>query len=264
LSSGSRIVVPSDDSAGVGRAEKLSAQNKRVQAAMTNVQNATSFAQTSDGFMSKMSDMLSRLSELSRYASDVMKNPSDLALYQSEFSSLQQQLRQTIGGSTSEIGGTTGVAKPLGMFNGNTLFGANPGGMTIATGPSPGDNITIPETNLRDGAMNQIINQDSSGNFTLSVTDPTAVQKITDAIDDLAGERANLGGVQSRLQLAASTLTVEGENLTSAISRIQDVDVAEESTRLSKYNILNQSGAAMLSQANQAPQAVLKLLQSLS
>ncbi len=93
-------------------------------------------------------------------------------------------------------------------------------------------------------------------------TDPDAVTKITDAIQDIASERANLGATQSRLELAATTLQVEYENLESAVSRIRDVDVAVESTQLAKYNILVQSGTAMLAQANQSPQSVLQLIQS--
>lgn len=264
LSSGSRIISPSDDSAGVGRAEKLSAQNKRVQAATTNVQNAVSYTQSADGFLSRMGDMLARMSELGRSAADATQDSTDVALYQSEFNQLQQEMRQIIGGSTAEVGGTYSITKPMGTFNGNVLFGANPAGMTVATGPRPGENIVIPEMNLRSGPMAQIINQDSSGNFTLAVTDPNALQHIADALSQVADNRATLGGVDARLDLAASTLTTEGQNLESAISSIQDVDVAAESTRLTKYNLLNQTGAAMLSQATQAPQAVLKLLQSLS
>ena len=79
-------------------------------------------------------------------------------------------------------------------------------------------------------------------------------------IDLVAEERATLGAAQSRLELASSTLQIEYENLSSAISRIRDVDVAEESTNYARYNILVQSGTAMLAQANQQPQAVLKLL----
>jgi flagellin len=108
-----------------------------------------------------------------------------------------------------------------------------------------------------------LINQDSSGNFTASVTDAGITQKTTDAIGELADGRSILGGVSSRLDLTAQSLTAESQNNTSALSRIQDVDVAAESTRLAKFNVLAQSGTAMLSQANQSPQAVLRLLQSL-
>ena len=262
LSSGSKIVNPSDDAAGLAVSEKLDAQNRRVQAAQTNVQNAVSYIQTADGFMSGMTKILSRMSELAILAKDVTKNTSDVDLYQQEFTALQDQLRATIGGSTSEIGGTADVDTPLGAFNGITLFGSNAAGLTVTIGQAIGQDMTIRDSNLRTGAMAAMITQDSSGVYSLGIADTGLIGNITDAIQHVATERAKLGASQSRLELAATTLSVEYENLSSAISRIRDVDVAKESTQLAKYNILVQSGTAMLAQANQTPQSVLKLLQS--
>jgi len=261
LSSGSKIVNPSDDAAGLAVSEKLDAQGKRVKAATTNVQNAVSYVQTADGFMSGMTKILSRMSELGILAKDVTKNSSDIDLYQQEFTALQDQLRATIGGTTTEIGGTTPVATPLGAFNGITLFGPNAAGLTVTIGQAVGQDMKISESNLRTGAMLDIIKQDNTGAYTLKSTDGNAIQKITDSIQHVATQRATLGAAQSRLELASTTLQVEYENLSSAISRIRDVDVAEESTQYAKYNILVQSGTAMLAQANQTPQSVLKLLQ---
>ena len=261
LSSGSKIVNPSDDAAGLAVSEKLDAQGLRVHAATTNVQNAVSYLQTTDGFMSGMTKILSRMSELGILAKDVTKNSSDTALYNQEFSALQDQLRATIGGTTGEIGGATDIDTPLGAFNGITLFGANAAGLTVTIGQAVGQDMTIPESNLRTGAMLDIINQDNGGIYDLKATDSGAIDDITSAIQQLAQQRASLGASQSRLELAATTLQVESENLSSAISRIRDVDVAQESTSLAKYNILVQSGTAMLAQANQMPQSVLKLLQ---
>ena len=259
LSSGSKIVNPADDSAGLAVSSKLDAQSLRVQAALTNVQNAVSYLQTSDDFMGGMNKVLSRMSELSTLARDITKSPSDVAVYQKEFSSLQDQLRTTIGGTTTEIGGTAGVVTPTGEFNGTQLFGSS-AGVTIAIGQAVGQTITIPTANLRTGAMLSLIQQDSSGNYTMSFNAPTALDTIANTVQQLATQRATFGGVQSRLSLTAATLQVENENLSSTISRIRDVDVAQESTQLAKYNILVQSGTAMLAQANQAPSSVLKLL----
>jgi flagellin len=261
LSSGSKIVNPSDDAAGLAVSEKLDAQNRRVQAATTNVQNAVSYIQTADGFMSGMTKILSRMSELAILAKDVTKNASDVDLYQQEFTALQDQLRATIGGSSSEIGGTT-ITTPLGAFNGISLFGSNSAGLTVTIGQAIGQDMTIRESNLRTGPMADLITQDSSGVYNMGIADTGLIGSITDAIQHVATERAKLGASQSRLELAATTLSVEYENLSSAISRIRDVDVAKESTQLAKYNILVQSGTAMLAQANQSPQSVLKLLQS--
>lgn len=260
LSSGSKIVNPSDDAAGLAVSEKLDAQGRRVKAATTNVQNAISYIQTADGFMSGMTKILSRMSELAILAKDVTKNDTDIDLYQQEFTALQEQLRATIGGTTGQIGGTADVDTPLGAFNGITLFGSS-NGLTVTIGQAVGQDMTIAASDLRSGGMLEIIQEDSSGAYTLSSTDPDAIQKITDAIQHVAQQRASLGAAQSRLELASTTLQVEYENLSSAISRIRDVDVAEESTQYAKYNILVQSGTAMLAQANQTPNTVLKLLQ---
>lgn len=260
LSSGSKIVNPADDAAGLAKSGKLDAQGLRVKAAATNVQNAISFVQTADSFMAGMTKMLSRMSELGALAKDGIKNSSDVALYQQEFEALQNQLRATVGGASSEIGGAT-VASPSGAFNGLTLFGPS-AGLTVTIGQDAGQDATIAETNLRVGPMHDLINQDGSGAFTLKSTDAGAIGSVADAIAQIATQRATLGGAQSRLQLAATTLEVEYENLVSASSSIRDVDVANESTQFAKYNILMQSGTAMLAQANQTPQSVLKLLQN--
>jgi flagellin len=260
LSSGSKIVNPSDDAAGLAVSEKLDAQNLRVKAASTNVQNAVSYTQTADGFMGGMTKILARMSELGILSKDVTKNSTDVQLYQEEFHALQDQLRATIGGTTAEIGGTADIDTPLGAFNGITLFGPNSAGLTVTIGQAVGQDMTIAESNLRTGSMLDIISQDSSGAYTMALADPTAIDTITTAIQEVATQRATLGAAQSRLELASTTLQVESENLSSAISRIRDVDVAEESTNFARYNILVQSGTAMLAQANQTPQSVLKLL----
>ncbi len=262
LSSGSKIVNPSDDAAGLAVSEKLDAQGRRVKAATTNVQNAVSYVQTADGFMGAMAKILSRMSELGILAKDVTKSTSDIDLYQQEFSALQDQLRATVGGDTTEIGGTTGVDVPLGAFNGLVLFGPNSAGLPVTVGQAVGQEMRIKESNLRAGGMLEMIAQDSAGAYTLSVSDSDAIEKVSGAIQHIATERASLGASLSRLEIASSTLQVEFENLSSAISRIRDVDVAEESTQYARYNILVQSGTAMLAQANQTPQSVLKLLQS--
>jgi flagellin len=260
LSSGSKIVNPSDDAAGLAVSEKLDAQNKRVRAAVTNVQNAVSFVQTADGFLGGMTKILSRMSELAILAKDVTKNASDISLYQQEFTALQDQLRATIGGTALEIGGTANNT-PLGAFNGITLFGPNAAGLTVTIGQAVGQDMTIRQSDLRQNEMLDIIGQDVAGAYLLELADAGSIASITGAIQQVATERATLGASQSRLELAATTLQVEFENLGAAISRIRDVDVAEESTQYAKFNILVQSGTAMLAQANQTPESVLKLLQ---
>ncbi len=262
LSSGSKIVNPSDDAAGLAVSEKIDAQNRRVRAAQVNVQNAVSYVQTADGFMSGMTQILARMSELGLLAKDVTKNSSDVALYQQEFVELQKQLRDTIGGTNAQIGGG-GVSSPLGTFNGIELFGTiSGGGYQITIGEAVGQEMTLQQSNLRSGSLLSIIQQDASSNFTISLMSSslTMMSTVTSAIQEVASSRASLGAAQSRLTLASSSLDIQFENLSAAVSRIRDVDVAQETTQLSRYNILTQSGTAMLAQANQIPSTVLQLL----
>jgi flagellin len=268
LSSGSKIVNPSDDAAGLAVSEKLDAQNLRVQAASTNVQNAVSYIQTADGFMSGMTKILGRMSELGMLAQDVTKNSSDVALYEQEFQALQEQLRSTIGGKAADIGGkadgSDDVTSPIGTYNGIELFGSNSAGQ-VTIGEAVGQTMSIDATDLRSdipaNMMHAIVEKDGTGNFVLSVNSANVTQAITDAIQYVASQRASLGASQSRLNLAADTLQVENENISAAVSRIRDVDVASETTSLARYNILVQAGTSMLAQANQSPQSMLKLLQ---
>ncbi|BET66079.1 flagellin [Opitutales bacterium ASA1] len=246
LSSGSKIVKPSDDAAGLAVSEKLAAQNARINAARTNTQNAMSYVQTADGFMRSMNKLLTRMSELTAMAKDVTKNSSDIELYDAEFQALKQQLVDTVG---------DGVTTPLGSFNGISLFGPNAGGLAVTIGESPDQTMTIGEINLRDVAT-------SLGQLMASGSDVTnAGDIVVGSIQQVATERATLGSAQSRLEVAAAQLQVQFENLEAAISRIRDVDVAEEATAMAKAQILVQSGTSMLSQANSVPQTVLKLLQ---
>jgi len=260
LSSGLRHVSASDDPAAMGNAEKFIAQEKRLNSASINIQNATSLIQSADSFMDGMSRILTRMGELSLYARDTTKNASDIALYQEEFVQLQQQLRNTIGGSTSEIGGLYPINRPLGAFNGNQLFAANPPGMTIATGANTGQSLTIPELNLRNGPMRDIILQGIDGTFTLSITSPAITTQLNAAIDDLANERGTVGAIARRLEVAASILETDRDQLGTSLSKIQDANIAEESTRLTKQQMLAQTGSSMLVQSMQSPRAILQLL----
>jgi flagellin len=261
LSSGSQILSPADDPAGLAESDSLGADGQRLSAASTNVQNAMSYTQAADGGLSSMGDILNRMSELSTLSQDPTQNSSDVADYEQEFQALQEQLRSMIGGSSAQIGGSS-VTDPSGTFNGTTLFGSTAaGGTTLDIGGS-GEQLTIPDLDLQSGAMAAVIGQDSGGAFTLSATDPGATAAINSAIQQVSSATATLGAAQTSLSLASSTLQVQQQNISSAVAGISDVDVASESTQLAKYNILIQSGAAMLAQANQAPQSVLKLLHS--
>ncbi len=255
LSSGSKIVEMSDDAAGMAVSEKLDAQSRRLSAASTNVQNAMSYVQTADGFLQGISKVLSRMGELSMLAQDVTKSPADVQLYQQEFKTLQEHLQSTIGGGT--------VTSPLGTFNGIALFGPNPTGLPVSVGESAGQTMTIAQTDLQNpaGALGVLLAQTAPPAFDITITTANVATFSVNAIDQVATERAALGASLSRLELSSSALATQNSNLEAAISLIRDVDVAQESTQFAKNNILVQAGTAMLAQANQIPQSVLKLLQ---
>jgi len=221
LGSGNRILNPSDDPTGVGHAAKLESQSRRNQAASINVQNAISHLQASDGMLETMASAVTRLSEIATRALDPNLNTEERALYQQEFSILQQQLRDTVGGSTAEIGGPSDVTDPIGRFNGRDLFGAG-SGLQVNLGIFAEQSLNLLPTNLRTGGFASLIAQDASGAFLLSIDDAAAVATTGAALEQLGDHRASLGAVQSRLEFVAEALTVESENLGSALSRISD------------------------------------------
>lgn len=267
LSSGSKIINPSDDAAGLAVSEKLEAQNARVQAARSNSQNAMSMLQTTDGFLQGAISTLSRMSELSMMTRDITKNASDVALYQTEFNQLKDQLRNVVGtgpnGTDSDPNWSMSGNQPLGTFNGLSLFGAR-ADLTTVIGATGDQTMSIGEFNLREvgTAFSDLLwdNSVDSSQPDIEVDGSNTITVLTDAIQQLANSRSQIGSLQSRLEFVGSQLVVQGQNLEAANSSIRDVDVAEESTRLAKYQILVQAGTSMLSQANSLPESVLRLL----
>ncbi len=255
LSSGSKIINPSDDAAGLAVSEKLEAQNARVLAARTNTQNAMSMLHTTDGFLQGMMQTLNRMSELSMMTRDITKNDSDKALYHQEFEQLKDQLRSVVG-SNAPAWSVEGEA--IGTFNGISLFG-NRGDLPTVVGATGDQFMNIPEMNLKDSttAFAQLLD---TSNTSLGVGGDSTIAKLTAVIQEIAENRSQIGSLQSRLEFVDTQLTTQSQNLESANSRIRDVDVAEESTRLAKYQILVQSGTSMLTQANSLPETILRLL----
>lgn len=238
LSSGSKIISPEDDAAGLAVATRFEALTNRIKAASANVGNAVSFNQTQDGFLKKASKALNRMSELSILAQDITKTDADRALYNAEF--------VTLGAYIDDIAGRD--------FNGVQLFD---GATLNVTTDGEGGVFAMTGVNMGAGTYTAATGStvDTIGNA------GTALTNVKAAIDQLAADRANIGANISRLTSTDDQLGVLSDNLSAAISRIQDVDVAEESTSFAKFNILVQAGTAMLAQANATPQSVLKLLQ---
>lgn len=259
LSTGTRIVRPSDDVAGIGGAAKIDAQQRRLEAAQINVQNGTSRLQSTDGFLGKIGDALTRMSELAAFARDTTRSEADVSLYKLEFQQLQEQLRSTIGGTTAEIGGVADVGEPFGTFSGNELFGTE-GQASLAIGLHPDETVTLPDLNLRTGAMQSLLLQDSAGAFTFQIDAADSLETLNAALARVASGRAELGGVQSRLEFASSQLETTQANLESVASRIRDTDVASDTTALSRLQLLSQSHTAMLAQGREIPAKLVSLL----
>lgn len=242
LSSGSKIVSPGDDAGGLAVSMKLSAAARRQGAVASNIGNAVSLLQSQDGALKVTGKILERIGELKVLYSDVTKSTSDKTNYDSEFVALQAQL----------------TANAAEKFNGVSLFGSSPIGAVNVTE----DGLTTVAIGARD------LSSTTTGVGVLTATGVTSLgdatitaSSISTAIQNVATMRATNGSEQSRLGFATELVTVNKANLEAATSRITDVDVAEESTQLARWNILVQAGTAMLAQANQSPQTALKLLQ---
>ncbi len=241
LSSGCRIVQPADDAAGLAVASRIDAQVSRIQAAKYNVNNAVSFVQTQHGYLQKIGKALDRMSELSILAQDGTKTDADRALYNKEFF----QLQKYIGSASTKD------------FNGVSLFSNSALEISI---DAEGGTFSMTGIDMGTGAYASAMDS-AQANVSTTAASAAALSTIKDAITQLSEDRATIGSYQTRLNYTAEQLTVSRENLTAASSRIQDTDVADESTEFAKENILVQSGTAMLAQANQLPQSVLRLLQ---
>jgi flagellin len=240
LSSGSKIVNPSDDAGGLAVSMKLSAAAVRQGAVATNIGNAVSLLQTQDGALKVSGEVLQRISELRVLYNDVTKSSTDKANYDTEFTALQAQL----------------TANASEKFNGVSMFGSTALGAVAVTE----DGATTVSVAARD------LTSTSTGvgaitSSSVSSLSSVSVAQISTAIENVATMRATNGSEQSRLGFASELVTTNKANLEAANSRIIDVDVASESTQLARWNILVQAGTSMLAQANQSAQSALKLLQ---
>ena len=238
LSSGSKVISPSDDSAGLAVSMRLTAQMGRNTAAMNNIGNAISFNQTQDGYLSQVNNALGRMSELSVQAQDVTKSNADRSLYQQEFNTLASYVNNV---STKD-------------FNGVSLFA---GGSLAVTTDSDANTFTSTGVNLTATTYSQL----ASDTIATTAGATTALTHVKAAITQLASDRANIGSNIEALNNYSNQLSTLNNNLSAANSQIMDVDIAQESTNYAKQNILVQTGTAMLAQANSLPQVALKLLQ---
>jgi len=278
LSSGKRIVQTSDDAGGLAVSMKLNASINRMQGVSNNIQNATSYLDVQDGILQGAAGIVSRMAELKSLSQDVLKNESDIANYNTEFKNLQVQLYQISQDSfngvslfaTTTTDGTTGAIFGGGLAKDNTvsIYTTERGSSGPIVSLNKAVLLSAITFNKTDVSTNVSFATSTSSAIHLATTessnalvlDDVAVSFFTQAIENIATLRAENGGTVSRFNFAFEQANRTKANLEAANGRIMDVDIATESTRLAKYNILVQASASMLAQANTTPNAALMLL----
>ena len=278
LSSGSRIVQPIDDAGGLAVSMKLESAIVRLNGAQKNVQNATSFLEVQDGVLASAGKILNRMIELKGLSDDVMKNDSDSENYNREFKDLQLQIYDMaslkfngvsmFAQFSSETAGTEGKFGDLNLDNTVSVFVSADGNtgpivsvskalllsaLTIDAGTLDASEFS----NAGTGNIRSFAAEDGADTINLS---DISVGVFTQAIQNIATLRADNGASMSRLRFAGEEMGKQETNLIAANGRIVDVDIAAESTRMAKYNVLVQASASMLAQANTSGDVALMLL----
>lgn len=245
LSSGERITRASDDAAGLAISENLKAEIRGLRQAKRNAGDAVSLIQTAEGGLSEISNIVIRLRELAVQAASDTVGDTERGFTDIEFQQLKDEVNRISKGAE---------------FNGVKLLDGTGGILDFQIGT--GNNAELDR--LRYDSTSNDATLGALGLMAESVASKEGAQgtltKLDDALVQINGVRAGLGATQNRLQSAINNLGVSDENLSAANSRIRDVDVAAETATLTRNNILMQSGASVLSQANQFPNIALKLL----
>jgi flagellin len=260
LSSGLRVNSAKDDAAGLAIAERMNAQVKGMNVAIRNANDGISFAQTAEGALAKVGDSLQRMRELSVQARNGTNSGSDKDSLDKEFHELSLEISRVLSGTT---------------FNGKTML-ATDGTMTFQVGANTttNDTIDIGTTDMTaDANISNVVNASINNavpvgtlrsNASPAASNATGLAKVIDDIDSaisyVSGERATFGATQNRFDAVISNLQTSVENQSAARSRIMDADFASETANMSRAQILQQAGTAMVAQANQLPQQVLSLL----
>ena len=276
LSSGKKINSPADDSGGLAVSMKLSSAIGRNKSVISNIQNALSFVEVQDGALGSAAKIIDRMSELKALSTDVIKSVSDIENYNVEFKALQEQLHSITtekfngislfgrgieaGGADLAYGGVTSVDISVFTTDQGSAGAAVMMSKALLLSSLTFNNDGVAEvSNLAFGAASSITMANDKNTTKIEIT-ALSIANFTKAIENISSMRASNGASMARLQLGEDHARLTKANLEAANSRIMDVDVAEESTRFAKYNILTQASAAMLSQANQASSTALLLL----
>jgi len=246
LSSGFRINSASDDAAGLAISEKLRGQVRGSQQAQRNAQDGISLLQTAEGALNETHSILQRMRELAVQASNGTLVAEDHAAVTTEMNELSNEIDR-IGNST--------------QFNTTQLLDGSFTAVDLQIGPNDATD-TNQKLTIQIAQMDATGLGVDTGNIDTSTTAAATVtiQTIDDAINSVSSQRSSIGAWQNRLDHTINNLSIGAENMTAAESRIRDVDMAKEMSTFTKNQILNQASIAMLAQANQAPQSILKLL----
>ncbi|TPG15434.1 flagellin [Sphingomonas oligophenolica] len=244
LSTGKRINSAKDDAAGLAISNTMTSQIRGMNQGIRNANDGISMAQTAEGALGEVTNMLQRVRELAVQASSGTYSADDKTNIQSEVTALTTQITSTLANT---------------QFNGSTLFDGSAGTsgvVTIQAGANASDTVDLTLSTLTtDTTITAATAVD------LTTGGSAAIATIDDALKTVNTTRAGLGASQNQLQSAVNNLTSNSTNLSDARSRIEDADFSAESTALAKASILSQASTAMLAQANQSQQGVLKLLQ---
>ena len=249
LSSGLRINSAADDSAGLAISQRMTAQVRGMNVAIRNSNDGISLAQTADGALASVGDSLQRMRELAVQAQNSTNSGSDKDSLNQEFQQLGSEISRVLGGTT---------------FNGAAILGASAGTLTFQVGANTtaNDTITVTTTNMTtDASITAVTGAKIDSTVTSGTQLNTVINNIDAAINDVNNQRAVFGATENRFNAVVSNLQSSVENQSAASSRITDADFASETANMSRAQILQQAGTAMVAQANQLPQQVLKLLQ---
>ncbi len=249
LSSGLRVNSAKDDAAGLAIAERMNAQIRGMNVATRNANDGISMAQTAEGALSKVGDALQRMRELAVQARNATNSCSDKESLNKEFGQLQEEITRVLGGTA---------------FNGKKILGADATSSTFQIGANTtaDDVITVGTSNMTtETSITTVTSSTASiGQTATAGQIGTLIDNIDTALTTINDKRADFGAKQSRFDAIIANLQQSVENQSAARSRIMDADFATETANMSRAQILQQAGNAMIAQANQQPQQVLSLL----
>jgi flagellin len=251
LSSGLRVNSAKDDAAGLAIAERMNAQVRGMNVAVRNANDGISMSQTAEGALSQVGNALQRMRELAVQARNSTNSSSDKDSLNKEFAQLQMEIGRVLGGTT---------------FNGKHILGADATSLTFQIGANTtaDDTIQISTTNMSMDPTITAVTNTSTALIDATATSGaigTVIDNIDKALDNINDTRATFGATQSRFDAIITNLQTGVENQSAARSRIMDADFASETANMSRAQVLQQAGTAMVAQANQLPNQVLKLLQ---